>query len=496
MAKLNLDESVFQIWRKNARDRPAAAAYSDRFGTLSWSQALDSCERSRESFRAEGVGPGSTVLFVPSFEAASYVALAALQSLGARCVLVPDGLPTEQLSSLPLEPGSYLLATRGLGAPAATALRAAGLHPLRTQNASPSPLTAPETESPDLTGESRLIVFTSGTTQGIAKPVVQTHAARLWGARAIAQRCRIREGDSIYLSGLSLMAGPFSYFGYHGAASEMGATVVLATKESHEAESLAATFARREVTHWVTTPAQLLADFRRTPAGTFFRGSLRAIVVSMGALHPFAKQLLEDRFEVPILSYYGQTEAGLISGHDFGDPEAARLRSVGRALPGATLRLRDGELFVASPGLALGYLREEGPEPKFSRDERGTNWFRTGDAGEIDGEGFLSLLGRKGETLAAGAAHLGALESLFCLHPGILDFALFPSGGGLVGVYHGPGELDLSELARFLAACRERFPGSEFRLVRVDSFPRGPGLKTDRAGLAAKIGLAPEGRER
>ena len=97
---------------------------------------------------------------------------------------------------------------------------------------------------------------------------------------------------------------------------------------------------------------------------------------------------------VPVLEGYGLTEtAGAVT---LNTPAASEIGSVGRPLPGVTVRIsRDGELLVAGPQVGERYWDD--PEATSAVHDRG--WLRTGDLGEIDADGFVHVTGRRREVL-------------------------------------------------------------------------------------------------
>jgi long-chain acyl-CoA synthetase len=97
---------------------------------------------------------------------------------------------------------------------------------------------------------------------------------------------------------------------------------------------------------------------------------------------------------IPILEGWGLTEtAGPVT---FNLPGAQRIGSVGVPLPGNAVRIApDGEILVAGPGVFSGHWQD----PHATREAFDGHWFRTGDLGRIDDDGFVYLTGRKKELI-------------------------------------------------------------------------------------------------
>ncbi|HEX6871883.1 MAG TPA: AMP-binding protein, partial [Micromonosporaceae bacterium] len=99
------------------------------------------------------------------------------------------------------------------------------------------------------------------------------------------------------------------------------------------------------------------------------------------------------------LEGYGLTEtAGATT---VNRPTALKVGSVGRPFPGAAVRIADdGEVLLSGPHVFAGYWRN----PQATADVLGSDgWFRTGDLGALDDDGFLSITGRKKELIVTAA---------------------------------------------------------------------------------------------
>lgn len=120
-----------------------------------------------------------------------------------------------------------------------------------------------------------------------------------------------------------------------------------------------------------------------------FGGRLRYIV-SAGA--PLSKEIAEFFFamDVLILEGYGMTELSAPSHINL--PDAAKLGSVGRALPGVQERIApDGEILVKAPSVFVGYWKR----PAETMEALEDGWMHTGDIGHVDEDGFLYITDRK-----------------------------------------------------------------------------------------------------
>ena len=124
----------------------------------------------------------------------------------------------------------------------------------------------------------------------------------------------------------------------------------------------------------------------------FFGGELRSCITGGAALSDDI-YLIFTGAGVPIMQGYGLTETSPVITSN--NPDAARLGTVGRPIRNMKVRLAaDGEIEVSGPGVMLGYYKkDEATREVFTED----GWFRTGDIGTIDNEGFLRITDRKKE---------------------------------------------------------------------------------------------------
>lgn len=139
---------------------------------------------------------------------------------------------------------------------------------------------------------------------------------------------------------------------------------------------------------------RLLADrlvARRVRAG--LGGELRRVVSGGAALSVPVGEWFEA-MGIAVCEGWGLTET--CAPATMTTTEARRLGTVGPPLPGVALRLEDdGEVLVAGPGVFDGYLDEPEETAAAFVEREGRRWFRTGDLGRLDPDGFLRITGRK-----------------------------------------------------------------------------------------------------
>jgi long-chain acyl-CoA synthetase len=157
-----------------------------------------------------------------------------------------------------------------------------------------------------------------------------------------------------------------------------------------------------------TVPPELQAAFDKADAELFvnvrniFGGNL--VQATSGAA-PIAKDILEFFYAcgAPVLEGYGMTETSTVT--TTSTVADHRLGTVGRALPGAEVKIADdGEILIRGPHVFRGYYGK-GDSVSFGAVEDG--WLHTGDLGSLDEDGYLSITGRKKDIIiTAGGKNL------------------------------------------------------------------------------------------
>ena len=274
------------------------------------------------------------------------------------------------------------------------------------------------------------VVFTSGTT-GSPKGVVMTHGQTL---RAYLDWCDwadLREGDRY------LIANPFFHiFGYKAgclACLMRGATIVpLAIFDAGVALELVE---RERITVFPGPPTIYQSLLAHPDRGRHDISSLRVAVT--GAADIPVELIRRVRQELPfarILTGYGLTEAGTVSGSRPDDDIQRVATTVGVPWPGFDVRIVDasgadtplatpGEVVVRGETVMRGYLDD--PEATAAAID-GDGWLHTGDLGTFDADGYLRIVGRIKDMFIVGGfnAYPAEIENLLLRHPRIAQVAV------------------------------------------------------------------------
>ncbi len=261
------------------------------------------------------------------------------------------------------------------------------------------------------------VMYTSGTT-GDPKGVMLTHGNLLSNALACLGLTPHRADDVIlsWLPYTHIYARTVDHYG----ALCAGVTLALAGS----AETLVADLADVRPARMSSVPrfyekllgavAHLPDAERRKKLRGYF-GDRLDWVSSGGAPLPVAVAREYHAAGVKLMQGYGLTESSPVI--SFNTPEANRIGTVGRALPGVEIRIgEDGEVLTRGPHVMKGYWRNEAATAEAIRG----GWLHTGDLGAIDEDGFLSITGRKKELLVLSNGKKVAptnLEGLLCNDP-------------------------------------------------------------------------------
>ena len=234
------------------------------------------------------------------------------------------------------------------------------------------------------------------------------------------------------------------------------------------------------------------------------RAPLRFLRSSSASLPAPVMKEIEAVFGCPLVESYGMTEAahqmasnplegprkpGLV-GPPAG-PEIAIMDEEGRILPQGAV----GEVVIRGPNVTPGY--ENNPEANAKAFVNG--WFRTGDQGMFDPDGYLMLTGRLKELINRGGEKISPLEvdGVLSAHPAVaqaLTFAMpHPKLGEEVAaavVLREGASLTERELRDFAAQHLADFKVPR-KVVFLSEIPKGATGKLQRIGLAEKLGLVP-----
>ena len=231
--------------------------------------------------------------------------------------------------------------------------------------------------------------------------------------------------------------------------------------------------------------------------GAALRHRLRVLYSSFAEQSPQVRERLEQMLGVPMVQTYGMTETGGIA-ETAPPPDAAPRGSIGRPITDVAIagddgsflgRGQEGEIWVRGPGVITAY---ESPPEANAGSFRG-GWFRTGDCGYLDEQGFLHLTGRIKDTINRGGVKVSPVEVELALanHPAVKEAAVFARRHATLGedvcalvVFEDGRTASEAELRRF---ARQRLSAAKVptRIVAAAALPRNAAGKLPRAEVAA-----------
>ena len=335
--------------------------------------------------------------------------------------------------------------------------------------------------------DTALVVYTSGTT-GRPKGVPLSHANLLAGAHAVRLAWRWEPDDNLALS-LPLFHMHGLGVGLHGTLVT-GARATLIPRFTPEAVAAAVTGGGATMLFGVPTMYHKLASSPVAPDLAGLRLAVSGSAPMPAALHD---QVREACGQV-VLERYGMTETVMLASNPYEGER--RPGTVGFPLPGVELRLAPAvggaeEIQVRGPNVIAGYLDDpEADALAYTSD----GWFRTGDLGRLDADGYLHISGRAKELIITGGYNVypAEVEDVLRGHAGVADAAVvgLPSAkwGEIVAAFVVPADgVDAAKLVAELpewAAARlvEYKRPREWRTV--DAIPRNALGKALRHRLA------------
>ncbi len=180
------------------------------------------------------------------------------------------------------------------------------------------------------------------------------------------------------------------------------------------------------------THHRLIFDQMQSRAETKVGHALRFVTAGLAAHSPEVMNGLQRMLGVPVMACYGASEASLISSNE-PPPGRSKRGTVGVPWPDTVVVAAEdgrrlppgaqGEILVGGPTVIAGYLNS----PELNRTRFVDGWFKTGDIGVIDDEGFLTIHGRKDDLISRGGEKIspGEIDDALMRHPAISEAAAF-----------------------------------------------------------------------
>ncbi|MBI3369115.1 MAG: AMP-binding protein [Burkholderiales bacterium] len=363
-------------------------------------------------------------------------------------------------------------------------------------------------QKPGLAFIARVILYTSGTT-GQPKGATLTHLAIVHSALHFQACMRLRAGDR------SALAVPASHVtGLIAVIASMwqvaGVTVIV---PMFKAEPFVALMAAEKITHTLMVPAMyqlcLLSEgFARHDLSAWRLGGYGGAPMPVATIDALAAALPG----LTLLNTYGATETTSPTAMMPAGQTRDHVDSVGVALPAADVRVMDeqgcelpagetGELWIAGPMVVPGYWAN----PEATAASFSAGYWRSGDLGSVDAQGYVRILDRKKDMLNRGGFKVYSVEveNVLMAWPGMVEAAVIGLPCPVLGervhvVVHAPGapSQDSQALRRHCARQLADYKVPETITWRAAPLPRNANGKVmkrllrDEAAAAAAASSA------
>jgi acyl-CoA synthetase (AMP-forming)/AMP-acid ligase II len=237
---------------------------------------------------------------------------------------------------------------------------------------------------------------------------------------------------------------------------------------------------------------------------TIAKYPLRFLRSSSSSMPPQVIAELEQVFKAPLIESYGMTEATHQMASNPLPPAVRKPGTVGRAAgPEIAIMAEDGsllergatgEIVIRGPNVTKGYEANE----KANAEAFINGWFRTGDQGVMDPEGYISITGRLKEIINRGGEKVSPREvdEILMDHPAVAQVVTFgmphPKLGEEVAacvVLREGQSVSERDLQQFVSSRAAEFKVPK-KILIMDEIPKGATGKLQRIGLAQKLGLA------
>ncbi|MDT4828952.1 Long-chain-fatty-acid--CoA ligase [compost metagenome] len=273
-----------------------------------------------------------------------------------------------------------------------------------------------------------LLPYTSGTT-GLPKGCMLSHANAMHNATAI------NAWGNVTPQSIHLVAVPMFHItgmvGVMHAAMHVGATAVLMPRWDRElAGRLIAT---HQVTHWANIPTMVIDLLASPNVARFDLSSLVAIGGGGAAMPQAVAQRLFEQYGLRYVEAYGLTETAAPS--HYNPPDAPKLQCLGIPFMSTDARVIDpdtgrevapgaqGEIVIHGPQVFAGYWKRPADTEAAFVEIDGKRFFRSGDMGHVDGEGYFFVTDRLKRMINASGFKVwpAEVEALMFRHPAIQE---------------------------------------------------------------------------
>ena len=466
---------------KSQPREPTALVFEDRHYTLAQLNAL--ADGLAASLSGRGVTAGARVALMASNRPEFVVALHAIWRLAAVVVLISPAWKRHEVEhALALTNPSHAVGDHTVLSELMPMLHLD--EPISVGRPEPGPAPPPQADA--------VLAFSSGTT-GLPKAVRHTHASlhaavRHWrGALGLTAHDRIQ-----------IATPPSHILGLLNIVTALQTGVWLRLHRRFDIDCMLAHIESDRITVEMAVAPIALAIAAHPRLESYDLSSLRFIMWGATPVSASVAETVTRRTGVGWVPAYGTTELPVIACNPL---DGARLDSAGRPVPGVQVRVASlqtgepvgpgevGEVQARSESLMAGYLPCEA-----TRDALCDGWYRTGDVGYLDAEGWLRITDRCKEMIKVRGFQVAPaeIEAVLHGHPAVADCAVFGipdgvDGESVVAAVATRAPVDAAELT---ARVGERLASYKrlSRVVFVPEIPRLPSGKVLRRVLKERYG--------
>ena len=492
--------SLASVLAEPARRRPRHVALIEGNARLTYAELWHDARGVAAALADRGVRPGDRVALLAPNVIGFARAYFGILAVGAVVVPVPTLLTEGEATHLVRDSGADVVVYHAaLAATAAGVARASGAaaYDVDELHGDSEPLpTFVTRQAEDLA----VIFYTSGTT-GAPKGAMLTHLNLVMNATSNAFDGNGLSPDDVVMGALPL----FHIFGQSavmGATFRVGGTLVLQPR--FDAAAALEIMVRERVTRFLGVPTMFIQLLRAVDGATELP-RLRSCTSGGAAMPVAVLEQVEKVFDTPVYEGYGLSETSptcALNQEIFG----TRPGTVGHAIWGVEVEITDptepdrieplppgelGEIVVRGHNVFAGYL----DRPDATAEVMVDGWFRTGDIGTKDRDGFVTVVDRRKDLIIRSGFNVypREVEEVLARHPGVDQVAVIgipdPERGEEVcaAVVPKPGsDVDSDQ---FVAWAKERLAHHKYpRVVHfLPELPMGPSQKILKRELRAQL---------
>ena len=466
---------------------PAALVFEERRLSLPQLDAL--ADGLAAALTKTGVTAGERVAVMASNRPEFVAALLAIWRLGATAVLISPAWKRDEVDhALGLTKPGHAVGDHPV---------LAGLMPMLNLD---EPITPAEPVSgsppPENANNEALLVFSSGTT-GLPKAVRHTHASLAAAVRHWREALQLTSRDRIQVT-----TPPSHILGLLNILTALRTGAWMRLHPRFDIDQMLRHIENDRITVEMVVAPIALAIASHPELESYDLSSLRFIMWGATPVDASIAETVTRRTGVGWVPAYGTTELPVIACNPLSGP---RLDAVGRPVPGVDLRVVSletgepvcpgevGEIQARSESLMAGYVPAEATTEVLCG-----GWYRTGDVGWLDADGWLRITDRLKEMIKVRGFQVAPaeIETVLHGHPAVKDCAVFGVPDGVNGeavvaavATHAP--VDAAELAARVDAKLASYKRLS-RVVFVTDIPRLPSGKVLRRVLKENYGCTPD----